>query len=336
MSNFTLLKFVFCISAALLLASCSGSYALIGKSHAQLVDEQCKPVKNQKINVNNIVDALYISHSGHLSTKKYTTDNNGVFEFEIEKSADKLAIYIPGDSDVTTKWEWYWAVDMGDDRILAAFNEERSRYIGHPDQSFRISLLEFSAEQPMILFYPESLVDFNQSESQKYSSICDKTAVHDYIENIQRIKTEEAGKTLKLKKELEKPRVTGLSYGRFSLNTWIKDGSENTYYIKKPESTIKKEHQKIGLDFGITFELSSTAKGYTDITYIVHYPKQGLTDPVTGTTRHLEKHIISTQLGEHTGFIYTIEESWEIQPGEWVFQVFNKDKILAEQAIILE
>ncbi len=90
---------------------------------------------------------------------------------------------------------------------------------------------------------------------------------------------------------------------------------------------------RIGLEFGIEYVIIGSPTGVQVPIRIVNvYPKQGLHNPKNRKTlRHAEimrKKIIGDII--YTG--YAFENEWEIVPGVWKFELWYKNRKLAEQS----
>ncbi len=95
-------------------------------------------------------------------------------------------------------------------------------------------------------------------------------------------------------------------------------------------------HGRIGLECGIEYVIIGSPTGVQVPIRIVNvYPKQGLHNPKTRKTlRHAEivrKKIVGDII--YTG--YAFENEWEIVPGVWKFELWYKNRKLAEQNFIV-
>jgi hypothetical protein len=90
---------------------------------------------------------------------------------------------------------------------------------------------------------------------------------------------------------------------------------------------------RIGLEFGIQYRIVGSPKGASVPIRIVNvYPKQGLRDPKTRKTVRRAEIVRNKIIGDviYTG--YAFENAWEIVPGVWKFELWHKNRKLAEQS----
>ncbi len=90
---------------------------------------------------------------------------------------------------------------------------------------------------------------------------------------------------------------------------------------------------RIGLEFGIQYRIVGEPKGALVPIRIVNvYPKQGLRNPKTGKTVRRAEIMRKKIIGDviYTG--YGFENAWEIVPGVWKFELWHKNRKLAEQS----
>lgn len=89
---------------------------------------------------------------------------------------------------------------------------------------------------------------------------------------------------------------------------------------------------EFGVDFGIEYIIS--APFYKDaliIEEVLIFPKGGLTNPVTKITTEKESEFYEISPNEKQYFSYALEYDWEMQPGDWIFQIKSDDTVLVEK-----
>lgn len=298
------------ISFALQLASCS--YPIIGTSHLKLVDQRCQPIKDKEIQVNNIDPGGYL-RSGHLTKDIYVTDQHGLIEFDIEKSASKLVVFLPDMKKNNEKlWNWYWTVSNNDE-VYFRFSE--TPIARNQNGSFKKELMDSSLENPIVIVYPK------QKDTCNFKNL----ALDEY--NMQKAFEPKPKFIVKL------PKFYVEGYG--IIDTYLDKLMH--YEIAKSNHIITKQDQKLGLKFGlfVSFSEEPRVEKSTDIYCVLHYPKKGLTNPNTGKTITKDNKCIF-KFDKWWMLSTEFKEPWQIQPGEWLFQLKHKDNILLEKLFIIE
>ena len=82
---------------------------------------------------------------------------------------------------------------------------------------------------------------------------------------------------------------------------------------------------QLGVNFGFEYSINSSPRGgRIHIRSVIRFPEPGLVHP---QGRHYEKSVERkyVRLGERSLHGYGFDESWEIVPGEWVFEIWYKD-----------
>ena len=100
---------------------------------------------------------------------------------------------------------------------------------------------------------------------------------------------------------------------------------------KKIEDTTT-VHARIGVEFGIQYVIVGVPKGARVPIQIVNvYPKQGLRNPKTRETFRRVEIVRNKIIGDVVYTGYAFENAWEIVPGVWKFELWHKNRKLAEQ-----
>lgn len=90
------------------------------------------------------------------------------------------------------------------------------------------------------------------------------------------------------------------------------------------ESFTNRIPMVLGTEFGLEYQINTKPKGQPiSITTIIRFPEPGLKEPggkrySTSTERR------RASIGEPQLHGYGFDESWELVPGEWVFEVWHK------------
>jgi hypothetical protein len=100
---------------------------------------------------------------------------------------------------------------------------------------------------------------------------------------------------------------------------------------KKIEDTTT-VHARIGVEFGIQYVIVGVPKGAQVPIRIVNiYPRQGLRNPKTRETFRRAEIVRNKIVGDVVYTGYAFENAWEIVPGIWKFELWDKNRKLAEQ-----
>ena len=305
-------KIFLLFSITFLITSCS--HPIIGTGHLKLVDQKCQPLRNKEIQVNNIDSSGYL-RSGHLTKDIYVTDQHGLIKFDIEKTANKLVVFLPNVKKSEKKhWNWYWTVSNNDE-VYFRFSE--SPTIHDQNGGFKKVLMDSSPDNPIVIVYPK------KKDACNY-----KNHALDEL-NMQKAFVPKPKPEFILK--LPKFKVEG--YG--IINTYLDKLMH--YEITKSNHIITKKDQKIGLEFGlfVSFSEKPRVEKPTDIYCVLHYPQPGLTNPNTGEIVTKETKCIF-KFDDWWILSKEFKEPWQIQSGEWLFQLKHKDTVLLEKSFIVE
>jgi hypothetical protein len=90
-----------------------------------------------------------------------------------------------------------------------------------------------------------------------------------------------------------------------------------------------------GAQFGFRYRVVGEPNGgQTPLRLVTRFPPPGLNDPGRGIEHQSEEIVMATVGG--TGFHgYELEYDWERVPGRWIFEIWNGDQKIAEQAFSL-
>jgi hypothetical protein len=88
--------------------------------------------------------------------------------------------------------------------------------------------------------------------------------------------------------------------------------------------------------FGAKVRLKGSAQGQAARIRIVWlYPGQGLTNPETGKAKLRDEYETDHELGSAKDYIWTISSAWTRVPGKWTLQVWQSDRLFAQQVFDL-
>jgi len=71
------------------------------------------------------------------------------------------------------------------------------------------------------------------------------------------------------------------------------------------------------------------------IKMIVKFPSRGLHNPETRETTYRIEALVGRTIGRRHFRSYTLDKQWELVPGVWTFELWHKDRKLAEQRFTL-
>jgi hypothetical protein len=89
----------------------------------------------------------------------------------------------------------------------------------------------------------------------------------------------------------------------------------------------------IGTKFGIRYRVvGSPDRASVKLTVIVRFPGEGVRNPKTGERKAQDVTSWTRNIGVVTYSGYSFDESWELLPGTWMFEVLHEGRKLAEQS----
>ncbi len=90
------------------------------------------------------------------------------------------------------------------------------------------------------------------------------------------------------------------------------------------------------LRFGLRYVLEGTPQGSAvDIKLVTRFPDPGLLDPSTGIKHLSSEYTITGQVGVVAYREFQFDESWEIVPGEWVFEFWQSGRQVGSQTFCI-
>ena len=119
----------------------------------------------------------------------------------------------------------------------------------------------------------------------------------------------------------------------------IEPGSTTGYFLHSDDMEFLERtnviHPTLGLSFGISYQFESDSKEEELIDFVCRIRHPKLVNPISK-----EQFIECTE--EKDGYtdelgydFYTFEFDWEMQPGEWIFEIIYNGKIMCRQIFIL-
>jgi Domain of unknown function (DUF3859) len=93
---------------------------------------------------------------------------------------------------------------------------------------------------------------------------------------------------------------------------------------------------QIGTTFGVRYKVIGTPED-ADVTIrkIISFPPPGL-QPSRGKFVLRDESVENTRIGETVGALYTLEDSFELVPGIWTFELWDGDRKLLTRSFTLE
>jgi hypothetical protein len=92
----------------------------------------------------------------------------------------------------------------------------------------------------------------------------------------------------------------------------------------------------LGTRFGMRYTVIGAQAGtIVDIRLVTRVPLPGLRDPESGKVTVVNDYSMIASIGEPGYREYHLEYNWEALPGLWIFELWDKDRKLAEQRFTL-
>ncbi|HZQ01606.1 MAG TPA: DUF3859 domain-containing protein [Reyranella sp.] len=106
----------------------------------------------------------------------------------------------------------------------------------------------------------------------------------------------------------------------------------NTSDSEQLEFRATKVPMQKGVHFGFRYHLTGTPDGaVVPIRKVILFPPQGLTPPGKPTVRQIER-TLDRKIGETSYTDYSLDDPFELVPGQWTFQLWSGNRKLAEQS----
>jgi hypothetical protein len=93
---------------------------------------------------------------------------------------------------------------------------------------------------------------------------------------------------------------------------------------------------QIGTTFGVRYKVIGTPED-ADVTIrmIISFPPPGL-QPSPGKFVSRDESVETTRIGDTVGALYTLDDSFELVPGIWTFELWDGDRKLLTRSFTLE
>jgi hypothetical protein len=140
------------------------------------------------------------------------------------------------------------------------------------------------------------------------------------------------------KAQIERIDIVGRGIYQVAVGKLTPDKQTPTGVVASVKNATKVEdtttvHARIGLEFGIEYVIVGSPKGAQVPIRIVNiYPKQGLRNPKTRKTLRHAEIVRKKTIGDVIYAGYAFENEWEIVPGVWKFELWHKNRKLAQQS----
>lgn len=177
---------------------------------------------------------------------------------------------------------------------------------------------------PEHFFWKSAQIRTCDKKNCSFAVLIQSEAINQFKTTIMNIKIVDYG-ICKAIGETKKDNVPGSTTGYFLL-------SDDMEFVEKTDLI----HPTVGLSFGISyqFEIDSEEAELVDFVCRIRHPK--LVNPATKeqfTETTEEKDCYSDELGYD---FYTFELDWEMQLGEWIFEIIYDDKIMCSKTFTLK
>lgn len=98
--------------------------------------------------------------------------------------------------------------------------------------------------------------------------------------------------------------------------------------VKSTPTIPARKSLRFGLRYIIT---GAPIGGRVEIKLVTRFPELGLLDPVSGVRHHHSEYTIEGVIGAPAYREFRFDRSWEIVPGEWVFEFWQAGRKLGSQ-----
>jgi len=102
-------------------------------------------------------------------------------------------------------------------------------------------------------------------------------------------------------------------------------------------ATLRTVPAQIGTTFGFRYKLIGKAHAApVELRQVVIFPSPGLTPPLSPKPITQDEFVLQARVGEMNYASYTLEDAFELVPGDWVFEIWHGSRKLATQAFRVE
>jgi hypothetical protein len=93
---------------------------------------------------------------------------------------------------------------------------------------------------------------------------------------------------------------------------------------------------RLCISFGFEYRIVGTPiDAQSGIRMITRFPNQGMRNPETRQTVYQTEAVVDRAVGRQHFRSYTLDKAWELVPGVWTFELWHKNRKLAEQSFTL-
>jgi hypothetical protein len=99
-------------------------------------------------------------------------------------------------------------------------------------------------------------------------------------------------------------------------------------------ATLRTIPAEIGTTFGFRYEVMGKPHAAPiELRQVVIFPSPGLTPSFSSSSRSIirDEFLLQTRIGETSYAFYTLEDAFELVPGNWVFEIWQGNRRLAMQ-----
>jgi hypothetical protein len=126
-----------------------------------------------------------------------------------------------------------------------------------------------------------------------------------------------------------------VSYGIFSAKSENNGLLDNGVPVTTVSEVLFEEYThtipaELGANFGFQYVIHGSSNRATNVSHLIMFPAPGLSTPAG--ERHAQ--FVSQEeviVGHRVLHGYSFDESWEMVPGDWVFEVWHNDSKLLRQ-----
>lgn len=118
----------------------------------------------------------------------------------------------------------------------------------------------------------------------------------------------------------------GISIGESSLGVVT-----NLRNVSLVQSTVTIRARQ-SLRFGLRYAIAGAPVGApVEIRLVTRFPEAGLFDPAAGVRHYKSEYTILGTIGTAAHWMFKFDRSWEIVPGEWIFEFWHAGRNLGSQ-----
>jgi hypothetical protein len=102
-------------------------------------------------------------------------------------------------------------------------------------------------------------------------------------------------------------------------------------------ATLRTVPAQIGTTFGFRYQvIGKPHAAPVELRQMVTFPSSGIVSPFSSERILQDEFVLQTRIGETSYASYTLEDSFELVPGEWVFEIWQGNRKLATQTFRVE